>query len=347
MKKHWTIIAVIFSVLVGLAIVAKVYQEIPLLSVINTFQHGSNMAILGFIGASIGIVLLHTWRWHIIIKTAGIKVSFWKTILYRIVGYGISFITPIAKVGGEPIRAMLLQREGATFSRGFSTVAIDRIIELAITGVLFVVGILIAIITLALPTNLFIIMIILVVFVLSVLVWFYFRLISKKNIILSIFQFFRLHKIKKIRHWEENIVKMDTWMMEFSKNHKIEFNRIVLITTAAWLLMFIEYKSVLMIFGVTHISFAGLFLIITMMGFAYLVPIPLALGILEAAQISVFAMLGLNVAAGVALSIVIRARDFIWTLLAVGILAIFGFNIRKAYKKSLEEGGVRLPKEII
>ncbi|MCF7798373.1 flippase-like domain-containing protein [Candidatus Woesearchaeota archaeon] len=347
MKKHWTVATVVISVLIGIAIVAKVFQEIPLLNVINSFQHGNSLAMWGFILASISIMLLHTWRWHLIIKTAQIKISFWKTFLYRIVGFGISFITPVAKVGGEPLRAMLLQRQGATFRRGFSTVAIDKIAELAITGVLFVFGIIIALLTLALPENLVIGMVILVVIMIVLLTWFYFLIISDKNLILGLFRFLRLNRIKKLQKWEENIIEMDGWMIAFRKDHKVVFNKIMFITTAAWLLMFIEYKSVLMIFGIGEISFAGLFLIITVLGFAYLIPIPLALGVLEAAQISVFAMLRLNVAAGVALSIVIRARDFLWTLIGVGILSIYGFNIRKAYMNSLEQGGIKKPKERI
>lgn len=102
--------------------------------------------------------------------------------------------------------------------------------------------------------------------------------------------------------------------------------------------MFIEYKTALLILGISVISFEGLFLIICMMGAAYLIPVPLALGVLEAGQMSIFPAIGLKAAAGIGLSMLIRARDLMWTFLGIIILLVYGFNFFKAYKESLKKG---------
>ncbi len=345
MKKQWTIFTVILTSILGLLIIGKIFQEIPLQQVFQSLQNSTPLVVWGFIIVSICSMLLQAWRWQIIIKTTNIKISFWKTFLYKIVGYGISFITPVAKVGGEPLRAVLLQREGASFARGFSTVIIDKVIELSTSGILFVSGIFIAILSLALPKKLLVIMIFLGIGTIAILGWFYLILLSDKKSILKAFKFFRLHKIKKLKHWEKNIVKMDAWMIDFRKHHTSAFNKAVLITIITWLLMFVEYKTALMILGIYKVSFAGLFLIITTIGFAYLIPVPLALGVLEAGQISTFGLLQFKAAAGVALSMIIRTRDLVWTVFAIIILLFFGFDIKKAYKKSLEREDIKLLNE--
>jgi uncharacterized protein (TIRG00374 family) len=346
MKKKITIPIIVFSVIIGLVIIVKILQEIPLLDVIATLENGSQQAVIGFVAVSIVIMLLHAWRWQVVLKAVGEKhIPFKKIFAYKVVGYGISFITPIAKVGGEPLRAMLLQRHGISFRKGFSTVVMDKLIDLFVTGVLLFVGIILAVITITLPKNALLILVSISITVIGLLIWFYFRVISKRNVVLDIFEFCRLHKIKKLNSVRESIIEMDNRLVDFHKEHKKAFNKSVLISFSTWLLMFVEYKTALMIVGINNISFAGLFLIIAIMGFTYMLPVPLALGVLEAGQISTFSLLRLNTAAGVALSMIIRARDLFWTFVSIILVSWFGFNFKKVYNKTVKQRGLRMPRE--
>ena len=76
-----------------------------------------------------------------------------------------------------------------------------------------------------------------------------------------------------------------------------------------------------------------IFLIVTLVGIAYLLPIPMALGTLEAGQISAFAILSLSTAAAVGMSFIIRAKDMLIAFWGVGILSFYGFDINKSLSK--------------
>jgi len=336
MKKLGKYAIIIISIIIGLIIIAGIIHTMPVQNIKDSFKNTTSTSLLKFIGISITMMLLFTWRWHAII-TSTEKVSFWKLFPYKIVGYGISFITPIAKLGGEPLRAMLLQREGIDFKKGFTTVVIDKLIDLTSSSFLFVLGIIVAISSFALPKNTYIILIIISIIVLFAIGWFYFRMISSANIILSIFKFFKLDKIKFLKKIEKDIVEMDEVLITFYKKHKSNFTKAMIISMVAWILMFLEFKFALEIVGIYDVSFGGLFIIIGMIGATYLIPVPLALGVSEAGEMSVFSLLKLSSAAGFALAMIIRIRDFMWTLIGIGFLVLFGINIKQAYDKSVQK----------
>lgn len=67
----------------------------------------------------------------------------------------------------------------------------------------------------------------------------------------------------------------------------------------------------------------------------------MSLGSLEAGQVGIFKILKLNAQGGLALSLLIRARDLLWSIFGLITLTYFGFSIRK----TLEED-TRLDEEI-
>ena len=332
------VIAFVLSLLVGVVIAYEVIQRTPLLSVLESFRHQSPLAIELFLFASIMIMVLHAARWRLVIKSAGLNLPFWRVFSYKIVGYGVSFLTPAAKVGGEPIRAMMLQRHGWSFKRSFSTVAIDKIVELSVTSLLFIVGIFAVVLTLALPQSMTIALIILGVILVLLVIWFYYLIISHKNIVLSLFRFFRLHKWSLTKQFEQDIIDNDALLVSFYKHNSKAFTKAIILTFATWLFMFLEYMSALLLVGVSGVNFAGLFLIICMVAVAYMIPVPLALGVLEAGQVTTFLILGLQRAAGLGLSLVIRARDFAWTIISLPLLLVFSLRAKKIKKEHKSTG---------
>lgn len=339
--KQYALIAL--SVVIGFLLIWKIFDEIPIRDVIDAFKTATLQATLGFLIVSLLVMTLNAYRWKVIIQATEKKVPFWLVFQYKIVGFGISFLTPMAKVGGEPLRAALLQRHNIDFKRGLSTVVIDKIIELSTFGILFSMAVVIAVGTYALPKDMFILLISISVVFICAIAYFYYQILNDKNIILRVFKVLRLNKIKKLKGAEKSIIEFEKTLVSFHKNEKKAFNKALSITVVSWIIMFAEFQTALMMFGYT-LNFQGLFLVITTMGAAYLFPVPLALGILEAGQISMFKLLGLNTAAGVGLAMIIRSRDLLWTLIGVILLFYFGFNFKTAYKRSIDEGKLKVVK---
>lgn len=68
-------------------------------------------------------ISLWTVRWNLFIKGRGYDVSFFSLFKYMVVGLAVNNMTPLAKFGGEPVRAYLLKnREGIRMREGFATV---------------------------------------------------------------------------------------------------------------------------------------------------------------------------------------------------------------------------------
>ncbi len=335
---------IVGSVLFGFILLVKILKEIPFLEVIDSFKQATPFAIGSFLLVSVVMMLMNTWRWSIIVKGSHMNVPFWKLFQYKIVGYGISFITPAAKVGGEPLRAALLKRHGINFNKALSTIVLDKIIDLSTTAGLFVLAIFLSITTFAVPKNMLLLLICMCTLLVSIIGFFYYQLLRDQRFFIRLFKGLRLHKIKSLQHLEEKIIEFEDVIVQFYKTRRKDFFKSLGISVIVWALMFIEFKTALLIFGISAISFEGLFLIICVMGAAYLIPIPLALGVLEVGQMSIFTVIGLKAAAGVGLALVIRARDLMWTFIAIIILLFYGFDLIKAYKESVQKGGLDIPK---
>ena len=96
--------------------------------------------------------------------------------------------------------------------------------------------------------------------------------------------------------------------------------------------MFFEYKFATMLLGL-DIGAVEIFFIVTFIGLAILFPIPMAVGVLEAGQVSAFALIRLNASAGVALAFLVRMKDIIWALIGLVLLATYGFHVGKVVRK--------------
>jgi hypothetical protein len=105
------------------------------------------------------------------------------------------------------------------------------------------------------------------------------------------------------------------------------------------MLMFVEYFCAMQFFGYA-ITPLQTFLIFSFVGAAYLFPIPLAIGVLEAAQISVFSVIGINPAAGVGLAMIIRFKDVIWSCIGFSLLFIYSISFKEVVKESMQESSL-------
>ncbi len=283
MKRYKSYISAGVFFAIGVVLIYFVYKQFPLQTILDTFTRANYGPISIFILTSIVIMALHAWRWDIILRTEEFKIPFHKIFLYKTVGFGISFITPFAKVGGEPLRAMLLGKHKVPFTKAMSSVVIDKIIDLATTGFMFALGVFIAINAIPLPSSMKIVLVVISVIFLIIIANVYYQLLSNKKMVINIFKTLRLHKIKKLQHLEKTLVDFDKRIIHFHKKRTKAFYKTVAISTLAWLLMFVEYKSVLWMFGY-DLGLIQLFTIITIMGAAYVFPIPLALGVFEFGQ---------------------------------------------------------------
>ncbi len=332
MKKKWIVLG---SILAGIAALWIILKQIPFKEIINLFSNSSPLIILGYIGISVLIMLFLALRWKIILKSKGYNVSLFKLFSYRIAGYGVSYLTPAAKLGGEPVRAGLLSRDGISFSEGLSTIIIDKTIEIATNALFFFIGVMIVLFSFAVPGQAEIMMLLFALIFLGLMLFIYHRLVSGKGFIKSLANKFKLSTTKVYKKNKVKILEFESAIIKFFKHDKKDFYLSCVASFFSWVCMFVEYKFAGLILGFDF-TFVQIFLIVSFIGVAMMIPIPMGLGSMELSQVTVFALFKMGQTGGVALAFLVRARDLLWSVVGLIILSFYGLNPRKFIEKEYE-----------
>ncbi|MAE13788.1 hypothetical protein CMO92_04435 [Candidatus Woesearchaeota archaeon] len=322
MKKNYLTLA---TLLLGALILTYILSKISLNEIILRFSHVSSGLLITYILVSISIMVLLTARWQIILRSQKHYIDFLSLFQYRLVGYAISYVTPAAKLGGEPVRAALLKRKGLSFHQAFSGVVIDKTVELTTNGIFFITGIGVLVVNVALPENMKILAIITSSLIAFTIFFFFSRMLRGKHFFYRIFRIFHLQKIKQLQSFEENLIEFENLIIKFYKEDKKHFLFAILFSFLSWLFMFLEYKVAILMLGY-NIPLLWVFLVFSFIGIAYILPLPMALGSLEASQIGAFALLKIPASVGIALSFLVRTRDLIWSAIGFGIFLLLGIT---------------------
>ncbi|MBD3209697.1 flippase-like domain-containing protein, partial [Candidatus Woesearchaeota archaeon] len=281
------------------------------------------------------------WRWRNII-TAQQKKSpnYWELCRYFLVAYAVSYVTPGAKIGGELFRAGLLARHNS-FKEASSTVFIDKTIEMSVMGTFFIIGAALLLLMHAAPAGATAWMTTIALLLLVLIILFYYQMFSGKDFIGKLFKLTQLHRTKQGKKWSRSIHEFEQLILQFYAKDKRHFFSAVLLSLLSIALTFIEYSIVLRILGVENVTILPLFLVITFIGAAYLIPIPMALGTLEAGQVGVFRMIGLPGAAGIGVAIITRMKDIVLSIIGFTLMGFYGLHLGKNVLRKKKKGKIR------
>ena len=324
MKK---ITSIIISAIVGLLLIIGVAYYIGVDNILSVFKLSPKYLVL-FLITSFLIMFLRVLKWKFIVESHNIKVPFLSLFMYRIAGFGVSFLTPSSHVGGEPLRAYLLTKHNVKFTKAFGSVIIDKAIELTLNGfftVIFVTFIVISYsfniyLKLFLLLNLF-----LIIFLISV---FYWRTIHGTGFFLFFYEMLRFDKFKLTKKIKKYIIDLDKNTIKLFYQSRAYFPLAFITHLVSWLLSLVEYQLILLMLGY-KVNLITAFMIYAATGFAYVIPIPGALGVLEITQSLVAHISRLKPGVGFAVSFIVRGRDGLWTIIGITYLYITKVNFIK------------------
>jgi uncharacterized protein (TIRG00374 family) len=334
LKKKLLLIAFLLVGLVGLVVILV---QVPPIQIIRTFAHAKPLYGILFLACSAMVMLTFSFRWHLILRSRGHRIPVFRLFKYRVCAYGISAMTPTAKVGGEPVRMMLLARDGVPPIERVSSVLTDKIVEISTNIVFFLIGLTLVIIKFALPVKTEILILIMMAGLVALVFFFYYHIFNEKFFFAKLFRTFRLHKVKRLVLYEFRIKEMERIMIDYHLRNKKNFYMIIIISSLGWVFTLMELFFALKILGILGVTVSQLFIILTFVGLAFLIPIPLAFGSLEALQISTFSLMNVgSSASAVAMSFLIRALDVFWIVLCLIFLSSYRMNFFKVFQKSLK-----------
>lgn len=290
-----------------------------------------------FLGLSTLNFMLYTLRWHLIIKCIhDHRLSFWQLFMHRMSGFAVSYITPTAQTGGEPLRAMLLHEDNVPARTAASSVIIDKGLEFAALFIFIGAGLAIALIEGGLPVNMQYIFGILLIVLVSLVFWFYFSSVKNIGVFSSVLRFFKLTRFKKVKSFEGRIIEIEEEMAHFYKKHMRVFLILVGISLVIASFLLLEHWLIARFMGV-NMTFLQTFLVSTIPYIAFMIPIPGGIGLLEGGTAAIFAALGISINAFV-LVFIIRIRDLVFVLVGLIHASKQGISmLKKAFMNNNNE----------
>lgn len=264
-------------------------------------------------------IIVSTFRWKYILNALGEKISLRALLPVWMAGNAFNYLTPIAIVGGEGIRVMMLKRRfDINYHRGSASVLLDQIFNGLSVWPMVVVGLFVF--TQQLDLGDFNILIVVAfLFAIGLFSFLFLLLIQalrQKPFIKPLVQRFSLehHKVSDflVRMEEEVISFRSLGLRLFWKGFLLSYLRqgIILLRT----MFILNALGQGLIFKDSLLSLSGVYV-------SYLVPVPLALGVQETSQATLFSILDWGAGLGFSFSMLYRAAELCIIFGGVMVLA--------------------------
>lgn len=319
----------------GIVLFVSILLDTGIESIVESLYSFSILNFLFLLFVSLLNFCLFTLRWDIILhhhhkKT---KVPFIRLFFHRMTAFAVSYLTPAAQTGGEPVRVFFLQEEGVDTKDAVSTVVIDKVFEYTALFVFIFSGVLVSIVEGSIFSGkLEVILGGMIILFALLIFWFYYSTIKNIGFFSSLFRFFRLNKLKRIAKYEKSIIRVEKKMAYFYKNHVGKFIFLMAISLVMVFFMVFEHYLVARFLNV-HLSFFQSFLAATIPGVSYIIPVPGALGMLEGSHAAIFTILGVSINVFVFV-LILRLRDLVF--IAIGIIHASRHGMKMVYRNLVE-----------
>lgn len=315
----------VLTLLIGLTILYIVIQRIGLRDLGSVFLSFISWGALPIVGLTVLSICINILRWKLILKHRGYNVPYRKLISPWLAGNTVSYITPIAYVGGEFISCQMLKDNSAVdWAKGFASIAVDKILDGTLVLIAILAGVFLFLLEIGVPSfsyGLALSVSVIVGFTIMLFI-FYSRSFRKKRILRPfITKPLRLDNSRAgiiLESVEEEVFQF------FRPSNKIMWLGLLLTilkNIIGWLryllLIFFLGKGIVVGKALSAVAFSHII---------YFVPIPGGLGIHEAMQTFTFSSLGMGADTGVAFTLIVRGVELI--TVASGIVLLIHWGTR-------------------
>lgn len=316
-------INLIVSLTIGIIIFIVTIKYFGLESIKLIYKNINPFYLSIYLLFSILVIFANSWRLQTILKAYKKKVPILDLVKQNIAGFSVAYITPSVKLGGEPLKTYMLKKENnVNLKTGSSAIIIDKFVEVLGTLGVGVIGLFILFLIPGVPIEVKAILLGIVFFGSLALYWIYLRTIKRQGSFSTLFNLLRFYKIKKWKSFSKVIEDVENRMHKFFIFNKKEFLVSFLFYWLYLIINIIEFKFLFLSFGV-NVSIIEIILTIVMMGLVNFIPVPAALGFLEAGQAGLYSLLKSSASVGLAFSLVIRLRNILFTVIGFGIISHF------------------------
>ncbi len=253
------------------------------------------------------------------------KLGFFEAFWIRMAGEAVNNITPILDVGGEPLKIILVSRRfGVPKATALAAGVLGRTALFTAETVFIMAGLGLSFFFLPLPAEWkWVCLTALITFILILL---FLVIAQQKGIFVTLIRWLHLFGIDKniFDRFQVPFEKVDQEISVFYRQEKRKFGTAVFLHTLGWLAGGVEMMVMFRIIGVPISLLEGIILesllqLVRCVSFF----IPGNLGAQEGGLALFIQLLGYHPALGVAVSLLKRTRQIIWTAIGFGVWGIY------------------------
>jgi len=306
LKKYFALIGIALFILILLNI--DIPKLIEIFSRINLFYLGLVVILV------ITAIILKAFKWQQLIKAHGSQISLKKCIQFFLIGFFASVFTPAR--AGDLLRAFYAGEEIKSKSVAFSSVVLDRIIDV---GILISLGF-VSIVTFAFLFGVVILpleILVLGTLIFAVAVIFLIRQHYLKKLLKPLFDVFVPGKYKP-----KLAVSFNSFYDSLNtiKKNKARVVFSIFISIVSWFLVVCLAYFLLLSLGIENVPFYFMAIVVPIVTLIELVPITISgLGTREAAMLFVFSFYAISAETIVAYSLLYVTVSY-WFMALVGAI---------------------------
>ena len=265
--------------------------------------------LVAFVVAVLVAILLSALRWRVVLGAFPNAPGLGRLFAFRAASQSLASILPGGRVGGEPLRVWYAMQAGVPAPIAITSVVVDRTLEMA-TGLPFVVAFALVLATRDVPgIEQAIIGAIVGMASLGVATAAGIRRLRRGGLLAPF-----VESLGKSRPGLAQHAGIVAQAEDAARRLLDEPRRLAValaIGVAADLLTLIQYACLLAAFGLPHEPIAVVAAVFAS-GAARMLPVPGAVGTVEAAHVWIFGVLGHPPEVGLAVGIATRLRDLVW-----------------------------------
>lgn len=325
----------ILSLVIGLSLFVWLISRQGLGEVVENIYQFGIWPFIGFVLISFLNFGFYSLRWQLIVNrlvSETRRIPFYRVYLHRMGGYAMSYLTPAAQVGGEPVRIALLASDKANTRESTSSVVLDIAFELVAYVLFILAGVIFAIVEGFASGSSLWIMLGGLLALLLLLTLFLHTLARGSGFFSKLFRFTKLDRVKSLQSFEKAILDSERIMQEFLTRNKKLVGAVSVLSILGISFRIVETFYIAHFFDVS-LSFSQAFLLSTLPGVALLLPVPAGLGVFEGSFAAIFALLAVPLSP-VAFALIIRGRDLVF--IVIGVIHIFMHGSTFLRKKIVE-----------
>ncbi|HLD97360.1 MAG TPA: lysylphosphatidylglycerol synthase transmembrane domain-containing protein [Candidatus Nanoarchaeia archaeon] len=332
MKKN--LVAEMLSLLAGIALFIIVIRLAGYENLLGAVKGFSPIYSVYFLIVTGLLFLAATYRWKAVLAGQTVNIPLFTLVKYKLAIFCINYFTPSARLGGEPLKVVLLKKQNVKSSLAFASVVVDNFVGMGFDAIIGGVALIILFFSSggAALGDARKLVLALGVAALAVVAASYLLLVKKKSVFSYILEIFgsltRSRNKKFFAILQKKVAKTEFYMREILSKKPRALLLAVFFAALSWPLTLLQYKLALLMIGVDA-SWLQILASVVILSFTTILPIPAALGVQEAGQFTAFRLFSANPHTGIALSLVLRAKDALFLLLSFITLSTGGIDIFK------------------